>query len=1215
MCFLRPTAIIAALLIIAVSIPQSLFSQSAPKPSQPKQSAPPKRQTKRPQRADALAASINELLQLDPLLDKSPDSDFPNTSESKEKPPGDDAPIRELIGYWLANRYAAMSGEQKPSERVRQHLLDAVENRPWLAHSLLELLPETPDTSDRLYRLINQEPDDEDGWKWKIREWLSHNSDYFRDDLLAEVRSTDLGEDKTAVALKSLSRHDWETARPFIESYATGDSELLAQTALSLLYEHEMKFGDAAKVEGYRAGLKAMVANRKAPAIARGAAGATLMATEWSGREEWFASLFADPSLSGMREAKSNEPDGKKEAERETAKSETPIIIAPEFHRPLPTNLLSTIGQETGELIPVVSSLIGHNSRTVHNAAVQWLANVVGRDGDQKMRREVARKLLPWLTNPSWVDEGDRATFIRGFADLELPESVVGLTWILDSDESADNRAAAAGALAQFCNPSVNPALRRALDRDDDEERRWDIVTALAECGGFSDDEIAAAIEAYAKVAPDEDSELDVDYDQPEDEKKPLPLEVSIGRIFSENLSSHFTEGLAVRLIERAKALRATQPKVARKILSVIEGLSLRASQINLVERIGAGWADVDSITLALVIRGSLQKVAGDKLNELIEQRGYAAGVAAAILNDEREWEAMLEGRDAKAQFALIACARYMRDKLPVELVGRLLVSPNRSLAKAAESYLEGEDSAAARKLIFARHPGEAYILGDNSSLASFPSNIGVMKQWEEEMRREVKGQNGPEELYALGHTYEPKTFTGAVIRIRGGKAEISVYEDPIRWSYRQLTPVELEEFKSFTARQDVEDMGPEVVSRDWKFLSARRLSGTPPLFYEYLRLNKDGGRRIVICSMRRAPKNPTLHEELGGMFHKLTDSGEFKVRFALEDKIPGLEVMWADKKQPIISVCQEKGELRVLTGDPFAYFFAGLKTQAMPEWIKRAFAPALGGRLKGDSEPALPEWRIFTKDGIGAVAPDTPACRRSTSVTFSPTTRAVYQAIGGFSTQITISREDPEEVYAVPQGKDQGVWKAEPGRDPVKLLDDAYQSVHALPDGKWLIGRKLINEGDKSGAQLVRHNLQTNEAFPIVFSREGDHKPLSFSEAHGKALIVDGDGLPPQANGYLLDIETGATQAVSGDFRPIANDGIRNLQPAGKPYEFWAAIFDSQKQATIVGRYDAKLFTFTPLIQLPELRFDSSGFWVDQTAGKLWLVYRGYLLRLPLPK
>jgi len=65
-----------------------------------------------------------------------------------------------------------------------------------------------------------------------------------------------------------------------------------------------------------------------------------------------------------------------------------------------------------------------------------------------------------------------------------------------------------------------------------------------------------------------------------------------------------------------------------------------------------------------------------------------------------------------KAQLALLAGARYTHDKLPVELVGKLLDSPDRALAKAAESYLEVEDSAEARKLVLARRRGQAYILG-----------------------------------------------------------------------------------------------------------------------------------------------------------------------------------------------------------------------------------------------------------------------------------------------------------------------------------------------------------------------------------------------------------------------------------------------------------------------------------------------------------------------
>src|SRR5262245_6895378 len=260
MRFLRPTTTIAAFLIIAVSIQQSLFSQVASKPAQPKQTAPRQRQSKRPQRADALAAAINELLKLGPRAPDSPDDNSSDTSQDEEIAPDDDAPIKDLMKYWSEGHLAKMMSKDfsgsamaaliadvktpQPSEKVGRRLLEVVEDRPWLADSLLKVLPSTPDTHDRLYRLINQEPDNEWNWKEQVRLWLSHTSSYFRDDLLAEVRSTFGGEAQNAMALTSLSKLDWDAARPFIETYAAGRDEVLAPISLSLLCVHEQKFGD-----------------------------------------------------------------------------------------------------------------------------------------------------------------------------------------------------------------------------------------------------------------------------------------------------------------------------------------------------------------------------------------------------------------------------------------------------------------------------------------------------------------------------------------------------------------------------------------------------------------------------------------------------------------------------------------------------------------------------------------------------------------------------------------------------------------------------------------------------------------------------------------------------------------------------------------------------------------------------------------------------------
>jgi hypothetical protein len=75
-----------------------------------------------------------------------------------------------------------------------------------------------------------------------------------------------------------------------------------------------------------------------------------------------------------------------------------------------------------------------------------------------------------------------------------------------------------------------------------------------------------------------------------------------------------------------------------------------------------------------------------------------------------------------------------------------------------------------------------------------------------------------------------------------------------------------------------------------------------------------------------------------------------------------------------------------------------------------------------------------------------------------------------------------------------------------------------------------------------------------------------------------------------------------------------REPQPTGNPNEFWAAIPDSQKRVTNIGRYDSKTFAFTPLIELQGLTLSNSDFWVDAAGGKIWLTYRGHLLRIPLP-
>src|SRR5262245_11134234 len=663
MRLLRPTAIIAALLIIAVSIPPSLFSQPSPKPSQPKQPASRRRQLRRPQRDDALAPAIKKLLENKPLAHQSPDKKASegNASEDDDKPPADDAPIKELVAYWSKH-----DAEGEPSDKVSRRLLEACEDRPDRLLSLMDYLPNNADTRDRLYKLLNEEPESEETWKPRVREWLRRNSAYFRDELILAASAADDDIYYANEDLRALARLDWAAARPILETLASAGKAFVSPVALALLYEHAAQEGDSARAEGYRALLKAIVDDRRSSWSAKVEVLASLMSAEWDGQEEWFISLFADPTLSGFQEDEiegASGPEDKSGAGRAAANGATEaedVEVARDigYRWEFQPGVLATVlygntvfHGNADKWLPAIGNLVGHNHRTVHKAAVKCLAKfLINESGDEEKRKEIARKLIPWLTEPNWATKEDRAKFIGCLTNINMPELTPGLIWILDYDEDPDNRAAAAEALTKYRDSRAIPSLRRALEKENVEGNREKIVAALAECGGLSDDEMAAAVEAYAKMVVTDEGDREIDRAKDSsDSDNPLPLKVSIGRILHESETIQATEGLAVRLIERAVALRLTQPAVSRQILRTIEGSPLRVAEINLVERIGAGWADVDSIALALEIRDTLRESAGDELYGLVKQGGYAAGVAATILNGEHEWKAAFESGDARA--------------------------------------------------------------------------------------------------------------------------------------------------------------------------------------------------------------------------------------------------------------------------------------------------------------------------------------------------------------------------------------------------------------------------------------------------------------------------------------------------------------------------------------------------------------------------------------
>lgn len=1119
---------------------------------------PPLRAQRPPASLNAeLAAAINELLKEEPLAPESS-----NTAENAKpaeagkpaKPPVDDAPLAELLAYWQQQQ--VVPDGLRPSEIVAQRLLEAIEARPWLMNQLLDKLPEGEETAERLYRLYQQAADEDDRWKSGLHQWLRYNSRYFVDELLeaAELDGPQPGAD--TFALDALARLDWEKAKP----------RLLAQPenpfAVVVLYKGAVRNHDLMLADKVRTQLRALVSDREAAEMRMFALQA-LFEGEWEGQAEWLASLFADTSLTGVnperkdRRARNQRGRGKNDA---IAVEDEAVEQAENYLAPL---LLS----QRKKLLPVVQKLVGDRDRNVHNAAVDTLTQFLFayREAGEPDAAEAARSLLPWLSNPAWADGAQREALIGALPDLKLPESASGMLWVLSNDEDESLRALAAETLGNLKFTAAAPAIRRALEREKDEELRQRLVTALMFCGGISDEEAAVAIEAFARklVAPIGLAQIEALRNG--EDAEPLPLQLSIGRILSDSEDIPCPEGLAARLFARVKALRKTQPNVARQLLHIVQGVPLPLAYQFLAERLGEGWLDVEGLKQALENAAALRQHASSELFPLLSQGGHAAGVTAVLLKDASLQNAVLQNKDAKAQLALLAAARYLRTALPVDLVATLLA--DKTLGPVAESYLMVEDSLPARRLVWARHPGEALILGEHHPRTNYHGQVETFAEYEHGARQALK-ENLAEEIYAFYSEAQAKP--NAEIRLRKGRAQLRLFSDPNVWRARDLSNSELIELQTLVARPEVAELKPEMP-----------LGGYQESFGEFVRVSKDGGYRVVLEGLKPAPGDASMHEQLSELFYRFSKAGTYETHYAIEAKLPGVEVLFADETQYVYAVCQEGGDTLVLAGDPL-------------------------GRRREPRNAKL-AWSLFKDGQLGSVvnAPEIfgPLGKLEGGMQLMMMASARGQEMPNLPLDFTLQLVEREKTPFLLGGTATG-------------SDDLMMSLKT-PDQKWIVG---IEWDEKRGARrLIRRNSQTGQQFEVRDNQRNNLEPLmplKYLEATNKMLLARAahwEVINPNLAYYLLDPATGVLQPAKGEFRPLQDQSLRTLQPTGKPHEFWAVIRENGTSSR-VGRYDERAFTFTTVLEVPGLFLRSADVWVDEARGKVWLTYKGHLLRLPLP-
>jgi hypothetical protein len=201
------------------------------------------------------------------------------------------------------------------------------------------------------------------------------------------------------------------------------------------------------------------------------------------------------------------------------------------------------------------------------------------------------------------------------------------------------------------------------------------------------------------------------------------------------------------------------------------------------------------------------------------------------------------------------------------------------------------------------------------------------------------------------------------------------------------------------------------------------------------------------------------------------------------------------------------------------------------------------------------------------------------------------------------------------------GLYKVAGGRS-IRLKTGDYRSAVITPNGRWVA---VARSDEDEGETLIRYNLVTNREYKVTFDGDGSLRARCFVPAIGKFLVAAGyyyedyeeadnsEENSPMRRFYLLDPETGALTPVNGDARPLSTQTFRPLQPTTKPNEFWAALPSGGKENTVVGTFDSRSFRFTPVLKLPKINFTSMNMWVDEAENKIYFVYNGHLLRIPL--
>ncbi|MBK8303864.1 MAG: HEAT repeat domain-containing protein [Chloracidobacterium sp.] len=1092
-----------------------------------------------------------------------------------------------------------------------------------------------------------------------IKEWLMYNSPYFSSDLARKASSVnDSGEYVTGqTELLSLARVDFDRAKPIIDRLL-GDSSLKTSKVLATWaqYRHALDTNSTGDIETYRDALKAFVEDKNAmPGMRDLAMDALFSEKEWSGRDEWYFSLLGDETLAKLvvngqtntglttlilnppedtyvdkmiELVGSNNPTARSNAVRNliaqlnignaaVVKALLPWLedqkwaIDVDDSRGALVRKLSEI--EVPESVPGLIKILDEKhiqSVPVANAAFTAML--------QQMRR-IRHPIVPAFGQPSGVKcPGSSKT-----------SQVIAFPF----------RSSAVAALAKQKDGRAVPALRRVLPEMSQSYERDIVVSAIWECNGFSLTEQLDALETAAKgVRTEMDNEANLAANanavasnyattyENEGKRAPTPAEIraSLGRTLLQ--APAIPDVLARGVVDRIAVLDTKDKPLALAYRRMILRWQNAAINILLLRDLKRGVADLDTIIRLLGQRKELREKQSTDIFDIRTGTPTALGISACLLEDSADYDAILDNGNIESKTALFACARLLRLPLQVPKVAENLKSPNPLLQTAAERYLESEDSLEARAIVLARHPNEAKILGARSAfmvdgvaetyneyLYAVYQSLGdssLYNGWsgagnddqiiatEKELQAEVKKSDDLVGIYSYDDNY---------IRIYKDRVMFSWDEDDSRYRERPLSGEEFDAIKGYLAHNKVDEL-PPFISCGGAYCEAKEL----------IMLSRVGGRRVYMTGTDGEYGGGGEFEFFVGLdkYFAGLKQAPAKLKYRLSREIPGLEIVLAADDLNAVAVWKDGSDFRVAASE-----------KAVRDKIKK--------EIDGDPDDENAPVEDYSEEIEGKKA-ELRAKRRYEGY-------AWYKIEGSEVAGITSQPAGVEflpmrDGLGVPAGEEQwkarladleirasedGLFKVVRGR-LTKVRDGNYRNPVITPNGRWVLVGK---QDDQSGQAIFRVDLTTNKEYQVELEGYGESYPLAFIPSINKILVIRNDyryyrsddedtALADSEPGNLLlvDPATGVANPAPGEFRPVAQQTYRALQKTAKPNEYWAAMIDEEKGLTEIGIYETKTFGFKPIMKVPKIRFNSMNMWVDEPGKKVYFVYRGHLLSLPLP-